>query len=195
MCSTKGKAYVTAMKSDLRNLVSAQEDFFARHGRFARSAEELQFRASTGVNAPAILVSDAGLYATTTHTQIGGSCAVYLGPRPAAITATDAAAEVPLCEGIVEGSRVDRIDRSLANGLFVMLAVVTLSAIFFLARGRGKWKAASLFAITLVFPVVVYPLCGPGASLGGAIGLTAAGLALFFHTLRDKLRSGTSAAA
>jgi hypothetical protein len=195
MCSTKAKAYVTAMKSDLRNLVSEQESFFAKHGRYARSARELGFRASTGVNVPAIVASDAGFYATTSHTQLAGSCIVYVGQRPAAIAATQAADGEPRCEGIVAGSRVDLMDRTLANGLFVMLAAVTLSAIFFLSRGRGKWTAASLFAITLAFPVVVYPLCGPGASMFGALGLAGLGLALFVHTLRNKLRSSTNAPA
>ena len=39
--NTKGKAYVTAMKSDLRNLVSAQESFFSDSARYTTSLTSL----------------------------------------------------------------------------------------------------------------------------------------------------------
>ncbi len=51
--NTKNKAYVTAMKSDLRNLVTAEEAFFADSGRYGTTTEMTggttpRFRLSTG---------------------------------------------------------------------------------------------------------------------------------------------------
>lgn len=47
-CS-KEKAYVAAMKSDLRNLTSAQEQQLAEHGVYAASLSALEFYVSAGV--------------------------------------------------------------------------------------------------------------------------------------------------
>jgi hypothetical protein len=40
--ATKSQAYFTAMKSDLRNLAMAQEEYHRTHGRFAASIPELR---------------------------------------------------------------------------------------------------------------------------------------------------------
>src|SRR5467141_1055679 len=50
--NTKSKAYVTAMKSDLRNLVSAEESFFADSSKYTTSLALVGFKQSTGVTAP-----------------------------------------------------------------------------------------------------------------------------------------------
>lgn len=42
--ATRSQAYVTAMKSDLRNLAHAQDEFHAMHGRYASSLMELSTR-------------------------------------------------------------------------------------------------------------------------------------------------------
>jgi len=50
-CTPKAKAYLASMRADLRNLISAQEDFFADSGRFAASLSELdsvRYRLSYG---------------------------------------------------------------------------------------------------------------------------------------------------
>src|SRR5205814_9836396 len=52
--NTKSKAYVTAMKSDLRNLVSAQESFFSDSAKYTTSLTQLNFKQSSGVNAPTV---------------------------------------------------------------------------------------------------------------------------------------------
>ena len=78
--NTKTKAYTAAMKSDLRNLVTAEESFFAdstKYITFDTSAGRLKYRPSSGVNAPTI-VTGAGFWsATITHTQITSfSCGI-----------------------------------------------------------------------------------------------------------------------
>ena len=68
--STKGKAYVTAMKSDLRNLVTAEEAFFSDSSKYTATLTDLQFQVSTGVNAPALQAGPGWWSATVTHTQL-----------------------------------------------------------------------------------------------------------------------------
>ena len=50
--NTKSKAYVTAMKSDLRNLVTAEEAFFSDSSHYTTVLGNLKFNVSSGVNSP-----------------------------------------------------------------------------------------------------------------------------------------------
>src|SRR3569832_2014093 len=68
--NTKSKAYYTAMKSDLRNLVTAEEAFFADSSKYTSTLTQLKFLVSTGVNAPTISSGAGYWYATNTHTQL-----------------------------------------------------------------------------------------------------------------------------
>ena len=77
-CS-KSKAYVTAMKSDLRNLVSAQEAYFSDHARYASYSElgaDSLFRSSTGVTVSIEFADARGWRARATHVAIAGSCTI-----------------------------------------------------------------------------------------------------------------------
>jgi type IV pilus assembly protein PilA len=79
--STKDKAYYTAMKSDLRNLVTAEEAFFADSTKYTGTLTNLKFQVSNGVNAPTIDATGAGQWsATVTHTQLASpaECAVAI---------------------------------------------------------------------------------------------------------------------
>src|SRR5476649_1880026 len=59
--NTKTKAYTAAMKSDLRNLVTAEESFFADSSKYSSftttvtGAGGVLFKNSTGVNSPTIV--------------------------------------------------------------------------------------------------------------------------------------------
>jgi type IV pilus assembly protein PilA len=55
--NSKVKAYTTAMKSDLRNLINAQESFFADSARYTSNLTSLGFKPSSGVNPPVIGVN------------------------------------------------------------------------------------------------------------------------------------------
>ena len=70
--NTKSKAYVTAMKSDLRNLVSSQESFFSDSAKYTNSLTALNFKASSGVNSPSITTYAGAWMATNSHTQLTG---------------------------------------------------------------------------------------------------------------------------
>ena len=70
--NTKTKAYTAAMKSDLRNLVTAEESFFSDSGYYIAYGDtaKLKFRPSTGVSTPAVKPGPGYWSATVTHSQI-----------------------------------------------------------------------------------------------------------------------------
>jgi prepilin-type N-terminal cleavage/methylation domain-containing protein len=90
--STKEKAYIGTMKSDLRNLATAQEAYFYDNNTYyngAVPAAALSFNPSGTV---AIVLSDVsaqGWAATATHPQTAVVCALFYGtaapPAPAAL--------------------------------------------------------------------------------------------------------------
>jgi type IV pilus assembly protein PilA len=96
--NTKTKAYTAAMKSDLRNLVTAEESFFADSTKYVTfDTTQLKFKPSTGVNTPTI-VTGAGFWsATITHTQIASfSCGIGVNTtNPLVSTAGDGE---PVCK-------------------------------------------------------------------------------------------------
>ena len=71
--NTKSKAYITAMKSDLRNMVTAEEAFFADSSKYTATISQMKYSNTTGVNAPTITTGAGFWTATTTHTQLAGS--------------------------------------------------------------------------------------------------------------------------
>ena len=78
--STKNKAFVGAMKSDLRNLVGAEETFFTDSMKYVTyDTSLLRFRPSSGVTNPNIVIGAGYWSATMTHTMIPGfSCGIGL---------------------------------------------------------------------------------------------------------------------
>jgi len=78
--NTKTKAYVTAMKSDLRNLVTAEEAFFSDSTYYTTASNLVTrkgFKNSTGVGVPAVVTGAGYWSATVTHSQIsGGTCGI-----------------------------------------------------------------------------------------------------------------------
>jgi len=70
--NTKSKAYITALKSDLRNLVSAEESFFADSSYYTTNLTNIGFKQSTGTRAPTIVTYAGAWLATNSHTQLTG---------------------------------------------------------------------------------------------------------------------------
>jgi type IV pilus assembly protein PilA len=70
--NTKSKAYITAMKSDLRNLVTAEEAFFSDSSKYTGTIAQLKYQNSTGTVAPTITTGAGYWYATNAHTQLAG---------------------------------------------------------------------------------------------------------------------------
>ena len=96
--NTKTKAYTAAMKSDLRNLVTAEESFFADSTKYSTyDTTKLKFKPSTGVNDPTIVTGPGYWSATVTHTQIPGfSCGI--GVNTANTLVTTAGDGEPACK-------------------------------------------------------------------------------------------------
>jgi prepilin-type N-terminal cleavage/methylation domain-containing protein len=86
---TKGKANVSAIKSDLRNLMSAQESYYYDYQTYASDATQLAVGRSKGV---VLLIFDAdnkGWAATATHPQAYPlTCGVYVAGAPPRAPAT-----------------------------------------------------------------------------------------------------------
>jgi prepilin-type N-terminal cleavage/methylation domain-containing protein len=85
--NTKSKAYITAMKSDLRNMVTAEEAFFSDSSKYSTSLTAINFKQSTGVNAP-VITTGAGFWsATVSHSQLPAStCAIAVNTTNTLIT-------------------------------------------------------------------------------------------------------------
>ena len=71
--NTKSKAYVTAMKSDLRNLVTAEEAYFADSSQYTSTLGNLKFNVTTGVGAPTIAAGSGYWSATNYHNALAGA--------------------------------------------------------------------------------------------------------------------------
>ena len=97
--NTKQKAYIAAMKSDLRNLVTAEESYFADSSKYAiASNAALIFKASTGVNAPTIATGAGFWSATITHTQIPAPFACGIGVNTTNTLVATAGDGEPACK-------------------------------------------------------------------------------------------------
>jgi prepilin-type N-terminal cleavage/methylation domain-containing protein len=82
--ATREKAYFAAMKSDLKNLASQQEIYYADHYSYSSSTTALTFTNSEGVNV-AVAASSSGWDASATHSALGDAegCAIYYGTATA----------------------------------------------------------------------------------------------------------------
>jgi prepilin-type N-terminal cleavage/methylation domain-containing protein len=92
LANTKAKAYRTAMKADLRNLVTAEEAFFSDSARYAAfDTTKLKFQSTTGVSAPTIVPGTGYWTATVTHSQLPGEvCGIASGTaNPVVATAAE----------------------------------------------------------------------------------------------------------
>jgi prepilin-type N-terminal cleavage/methylation domain-containing protein len=114
--NSKRKAYITAMKSDLRNLVTAEEAFYADSGFYTAALDTtfvkgrrrrgmvvtgtgLLFEPSTGVALPLITPGPGYWSATVTHDQITNpviTCGIGVNTvNPVVATAGDGE---PVCQ-------------------------------------------------------------------------------------------------
>ena len=87
--NTKGKANAAALKSDLRNLATAQEAYFYDNTLYASSISQLSFNNSPGVVISIIQATGSGWSASATHpASYPLTCALFQGNVPAATPAT-----------------------------------------------------------------------------------------------------------
>ncbi len=86
---TREKAYFSAMKSDLKNLMSAQEIYYSGAGAYNYAASTgqpgLDFAASSGVTVSIGTAANTGWNATAEHAALNPAtqrCGVYYGGAP-----------------------------------------------------------------------------------------------------------------
>ena len=77
--SSREKALVTAMKSDLRNLLTQQEGWMADSGSYATSFPTTIWRTTTGVTGPTITLTANGWTASVGHMSTAKTCAIFVG--------------------------------------------------------------------------------------------------------------------
>ena len=93
--NTKGKAYIASMKSDLRNLVTAEEAYFADSVKYTSTVTS-----TVGGTCPAPTAGQANWCPTTGNNLTGTAlvtCSVYINEAsdPATIASTEGA---PACK-------------------------------------------------------------------------------------------------
>ncbi len=87
--STKEKAYVSAMKSDLMNLAAAEEAYFADFLSYTTTMPTGTYNTSQSVTVVIPVGSITGWRATAVHTGVAGTtCELYYGTAGGASTAT-----------------------------------------------------------------------------------------------------------
>jgi type IV pilus assembly protein PilA len=67
--ATKNKAYAAALKTDLRNLVTAEESYFYDYAVYTTTLPTTTYKTTTGVTVT-IALGTSGWAATATHAQI-----------------------------------------------------------------------------------------------------------------------------
>ena len=82
--STKGKANAASLKSDLRNLATAQESYYSENLFYTTNTSSLNITLTSGVTITWGTVSAAGWAAKVTHPlAFPIECAIFIGTVPA----------------------------------------------------------------------------------------------------------------
>jgi prepilin-type N-terminal cleavage/methylation domain-containing protein len=84
--NTKEKAYVASMKSDLRNLVTAEESYFADQVSYTTAQANLNYNASSGNTVVIGTATGTGWNATETNNGTTKTCGIYIGSASAPIS-------------------------------------------------------------------------------------------------------------
>ncbi len=81
---TRERVYVASMKSDLRNLITAEEAFFADSVKYTARVGRggLQFAVTTGNSKPVIRLTADGFTATIRNANTVITCAIFVGSTP-----------------------------------------------------------------------------------------------------------------
>jgi len=81
--NTKAKAYVASIKSDLRNIATAEESYFYENATYTDDPANLKYNNSGGVKVVEMRADAAGWSAKLTHPQAWPlECAIYFGTPP-----------------------------------------------------------------------------------------------------------------
>jgi type IV pilus assembly protein PilA len=84
--NTKEKAYMASMKSDLRNLVTAEEAYFSDNTSYSTATTNLNYKESSGVTVAIGSADGKGWNATAYHNATTKTCGIYIGAATAPVT-------------------------------------------------------------------------------------------------------------
>ena len=84
--NTKEKAYIAGMKSDLRNLVTAQEAYFSDNVTYASVLTNLAYSQSAGNTITVVSASGTGWSATSSNNATTTTCGIFVGSATPPIT-------------------------------------------------------------------------------------------------------------
>ena len=87
--NTREKAYIAAMKSDLRNLATAQESYFSDNITYTSDLAAIGAGESQGVSIVISNVGGTGWSATGTHNATTKTCAIFFGTTTVAPADTE----------------------------------------------------------------------------------------------------------
>ena len=78
--NSKGKAYASTIKADLRNLATAQEAYFYENSQYANAVSLLDISVSPGVTMTIVEASAGGWSANATHSAANPlTCSIFIG--------------------------------------------------------------------------------------------------------------------
>lgn len=93
--NTMQQAYLAAMRSDLRNLVTAEESYFADNVTYTSNLGPT-FTASSGVTVEIGYATGTGWRATARHARTGSTCSIFMGGGQVAAPG-EAQEGIPFC--------------------------------------------------------------------------------------------------
>ena len=94
LSGSREKALLTAMKSDLRNLMTQEEAYFSDSTKYTTSFPTTVWRPTTGVTGPTITLTSDGWTAFVGHASSTKTCSIYVGSTPLAPATRES---VPVC--------------------------------------------------------------------------------------------------
>lgn len=77
--NTKGRAYISAMKTDLHNLAIAEDGYLLESFVYTTNLPALDYRGTDMVTVSIASADAKGWSATATHTHTGVVCAIFVG--------------------------------------------------------------------------------------------------------------------
>lgn len=87
--SVREKAYLSAMRADLRNLANLQDVYYNDNYSYAADGTVLEYVATEGVNVTFVTGNNTGWSASATHAALPSAvCAIYHGDASALTPAT-----------------------------------------------------------------------------------------------------------
>ncbi len=87
--TSKGKAYASTLKADLRNLATAQEAYFYENSVYSTTTTDLKMSVSPGVTVTISAATASGWSASATHQAANPlMCAIFIGSVAALTPAT-----------------------------------------------------------------------------------------------------------